>query len=263
MSTKDDLLVISFSGGQTSGLMTKILMDNAAYKKQLVCFMNTGREHEKTLKFVHDFEVIFNIPIVWLEFDFKENGGFKMVNYETASRNGEPFAKMLSSKTYLPNVVKRFCTTELKIRPLKKYIMSLGYKQWTQAVGLRFDEQSRIARINSHKNRFWTICPLNEFKTTKQDVLNFWNSQSFKLEIESYLGNCDCCFLKGIKKIKRIERETPELLDWWIEQEKKSNGATFRKDTSYSLLRHLVKINPTLFDQINDIADIECFCNVD
>lgn len=262
MKKINDLLVISFSGGRSSGLMTKILLDNDHYENQIVCFCNTGKEHELTLKYVHDFEIHFNQKIVWVEFDNTEQG-FKIVNYETASRNGEPYEKMLSKKTYLPNVVKRFCTTELKIRPLKKYIMSLGYKSWIQAIGLRFDEPNRIARINKKKDRYFTICPLNDFRITKSDVLKFWSEQLFDLQIPEYLGNCDCCFLKGIKKLKRIERESPSLLDWWIKIENKSNGATFRKDTSFQLLRYLVKKNPTLFDDIQDVKDIDCLCNID
>jgi hypothetical protein len=182
------------------------------------------------------------------------------VDYNTASRNGEPFAELIKKRSYLPNVVTRFCTTELKIIPIKKYIMSLGYEEWTNAIGIRVDEQQRILKMNKRKERYLTIAPLNDFKITKENVLEFWKNQSFDLELSEHLGNCDCCFLKGINKIKRIEKENPNLLNWWIEQEQRMN-ATFRKSRPLRLLRHLLKTQPTLFDSFEE--DIQCFCNTD
>ena len=55
----------------------------------IVCFANTGKEEEATLKFVNDCSVNWNVPIHWLEYrSLKE---FAKVDYATASRNGEPF----------------------------------------------------------------------------------------------------------------------------------------------------------------------------
>ena len=76
----------------------------------VVCFCNTGKEHESTLDFVRDIEKEWNMPIVWLEFT-RNPQKFKVVNYETASRNGEPFAELIEQRSFLPNSVMRFCTT--------------------------------------------------------------------------------------------------------------------------------------------------------
>ena len=251
-------IVASFSGGRSSALMTKILCDND--KNTIVVFANTGKEHEKTLKFVHDFEVNFGIKIVWLESENSKQG-FRIVDYNTASRIGEPFESLIKKRKYLPNVMTRFCTTELKIRPISKYMQSLGFKNWTNAIGFRYDEPNRIAKINKRKERYNTTVPLNDFCLTKQDVLEFWSKQVFDLDIPEYLGNCDCCFLKGINKIKKIEKETPKMLDWWISQESKI-GATFRKDRPLKMLRYLVATQPMLWDNLEQ-QDIDCMCNVD
>jgi hypothetical protein len=56
----------------------------------VTCFANTGKEDEATLKFVHDCETNWNVPIVWLEYQDAEESKnrFKIVTFETASRGG-------------------------------------------------------------------------------------------------------------------------------------------------------------------------------
>ena len=121
----------------------------------VVCFANTGKEDEATLKFVHDCEVNWNVPIVWLEYQDAEESKnrWKRVTYETASRNGEPFEAVIRKKAYLPNPVTRFCTIEMKIRTIVNYLFSIGmcenrtqgeYMSW---VGIRADEPRRSAKI--------------------------------------------------------------------------------------------------------------------
>jgi 3'-phosphoadenosine 5'-phosphosulfate sulfotransferase (PAPS reductase)/FAD synthetase len=55
--------IINFSGGKSSALMT-ILEYNP--ETDYVVFCDTGREHEKTYKFINDFEAFENIPIIRL-----------------------------------------------------------------------------------------------------------------------------------------------------------------------------------------------------
>ncbi len=76
-----------------------------------VIFANTGMEHPATLDFVRDCEQHWGIPIIWLEYTGKKS--YKVVNYDTASRNGEPFDQLTTDKSYLPNMMARFCTRSL------------------------------------------------------------------------------------------------------------------------------------------------------
>ena len=57
--------VINFSGGKTSALMT--IMN---YREgDLVIFADTGREHDKTYKFINDFEAYENIPVIRISYE--------------------------------------------------------------------------------------------------------------------------------------------------------------------------------------------------
>lgn len=260
--------LISFSGGRTSAYMLhKILR---AYDGQLpddvhVTFANTGKEREETLRFVHDCATHWNVRVRWLERG--PDGAFVEVGYNSASRNGEPFAALIAKKQYLPNAVTRFCTVELKIRVMRDFARSVGFERWNNVIGLRYDEGLRVmkalARNDDGRERFKAVMPLSKAKVTKRDVMTFWQSQPFDLGLQSYEGNCDLCFLKSKAKLANIMRENPGMADWWIDQEKnvgasKPSGARFVTEYSYAGLLDHTERSPLLFDDLSDEHDTEC-----
>ena len=96
-------LVITFSGGRTSGYMLWWLhnewQDRDNWEK-IVIFTNTGKEAEGTLFFVDECAAEWGIDIIWLEGYPRDIGkGYsvqhKIVTYETASRKGEPFEALI------------------------------------------------------------------------------------------------------------------------------------------------------------------------
>ncbi len=101
--------LLSFSGGRTSGKM--LFKTVEAYGGKLpedlfVGFANTGREDEKTLRFVHECGTRLGVKIHWLEFmtDLKSagpSGRFDEVGYNSASRNGEPLDRLIARKKAL------------------------------------------------------------------------------------------------------------------------------------------------------------------
>ena len=84
--------------------MLKKILD--AYKGKLpkdivVCFANTGKELEETLEFIHECEKRWKVKIHWLELDIATTSPIwrsKEVSFKTASRNGEPFEKLISKR---------------------------------------------------------------------------------------------------------------------------------------------------------------------
>jgi len=253
--------VISFSGGRTSAFMTIELLKEEKYKDAVVIFANTGKENEATLKFVKQVNEYIGGRIIWLEYNPDPAIWFNIVTHDSASRNGEPFEALINKRGYLPNRVARFCTQDLKIRVMKKYCQKvLGWENWTNMVGIRYDEPHRWSKSKSvERNEVFDVeHPLVRLKITKPMVLEFWEKMPFDLEIEDYEGNCDICFLKGKYKKQMIARKTPHRFDWWIAQEKNING-TFVAEYSYEKLYNAVLNSPELF--IDD--SIDCFCNID
>jgi 3'-phosphoadenosine 5'-phosphosulfate sulfotransferase (PAPS reductase)/FAD synthetase len=246
--------IINFSGGRTSAYMAKRLIDEGG--EYLITFQNTGKEMPQTLDFIHECDQRWNLGIVWLEYRFGNN--FEIVNYETASRDGRPFDEVIAHKKYfLPNQRMRYCTTFMKIDTLKRYLKSIGVDQYTSFNGIRYDEPRRWAKIEN--TELDIELPLVKWKVTKQDVLEWWDKQEFNLRVNEPYGNCDCCFLKGKGKLGIIAKEKPELLEWWIKHENKSNS-TFKKEISYYQIKDKAESQLGLWD--ND-PSFECFCNID
>lgn len=143
--------VLSFSGGRTSAYMLRQVLDhNEDLSDLLVLFANTGKEHPATLEFVRECTERWAVPITWLEYRDDEQG-FAVVDFDTCSRNGEPFEAVIRKRKYLPNPVTRFCTVELKIRTMHRYLKHIGWTnedgEWDQMVGIRADEQRRVSKI--------------------------------------------------------------------------------------------------------------------
>jgi 3'-phosphoadenosine 5'-phosphosulfate sulfotransferase (PAPS reductase)/FAD synthetase len=249
--------VISFSGGRTSGYMLwRVLQSNNGLPEDaIVCFANTGKEDEATLKFVKDCQDNWNVPIVWLEYRI-ENPKYAVVDFETASRNGEPFEALITKKKYLPNTVARFCTAELKVLTIDRHMKSLGIDEYDTMVGIRADEPRRVAKMKTNKDV--KLTPLADCGVSEKEVWDFWNAQDFDLTLPKISGasNCDLCFLKGGNILMGLIAQKPERAVWWADMEDKI-GSTFRSDRpTYKQMMQYTK------DQIPMFSDetIGCFC---
>ena len=188
----DTPYVVNVSGGRTSAYMLHMLLeeyDRVLPENALVAFMNTGKERTETLDFIHTLEQEWEVPIVWLEYRYNQtaSGGlrdpkntFAVVEYETASRNGEPFEALISNRNYLPNSVQRTCTHELKVNTLNRYMRAVhgvNRKQFVNLIGIRKDERKRVLRIFERDCNI--VLPLFLAGITLADVTEFWSNTSF------------------------------------------------------------------------------------
>jgi len=252
--------LISFSGGRSSAMMLKIMLDNDMIDANtVVAFANTGKEREETLEFVRDCEINFGVKIWWVEY-IPQKPLYGIVDFQTASRNGEPFEALTQKAKYLPNAVQRICTGDLKINPMNRLMKKyFGYTRYEKFMGIRADEMRRYLKLKDDAKM-----PLFDMQVTKQRVREFWDAQSFDLKIKDGWGNCDLCFQKGrayTGKLVKLIREEPERADWWIAMERKT-GARFINSISYEQLKHIALNQTTLnFDDIEALDDtLDCYC---
>ena len=274
---------ISFSGGRTSAYMLWRVLDahnGIPPPHAMVIFANTGKEDEATLRFVQACSDNWNIEIHWLE--WRNNDlGYERVTFETASRNGEPFRDMCIKRKALPNGFMRFCTGELKIDVVHKYLKDSGHgtsdEPCCQMIGIRSDEQRRVVKMRGksgadHK-KDWIgdfLVPLADAGVVSAHIGSFWESQTFNLQTpmyngKSYHSNCDLCFHKPVAQIVSLIQEKPERAVWWVEME------NYAKENFAKSVIHFSRDHPTYSDMAKysseqrDMFDpneeaIACFC---
>ena len=208
-------LLISFSGGETSAYMAQWCLSNLSDQyNMVVVFANTGEENEETLEFVKKCDEILGFNTVWVEcvvHEGRTGTTHKVVDYETASRNGEPFEDVIK-KYGIPNQAYPHCTRELKTAPITSYVKNeLGWDNYYTAIGIRIDE---VDRVDAKREEKKFIYPLAEYnRCTKQHINKYWSDMPFRLELKGYQGNCKACWKKSFRKLYTIANETPEVFD--------------------------------------------------
>lgn len=250
--------VISFSGGRTSAYMLRRILDEGLQPDVHVLFADTGMERQETYDFVSECERRWEVPIHRV----------KRAGREGEPEKASPFEQILSKRPYLPGGGLRFCTTELKIRPMKYWMRAKGYEHWDMVVGIRADEPQRIANMRVKPRERWEhVMPLADAGITEADVLAFWKRQPFDLQLLRYEGNCNLCHIKGEDKLVAILRAHPKWAAWWSRQEERTKKQ-FRRGKSYAqLLARALEENaaglpmPTeaqLSGAIDDLGDCVC-----
>lgn len=211
-------LLISFSGGETSALMTWHILNGPLrdqYDDIRIVFANTGEEREETLLFVEQCQNHFGWDVDWIEavvhHGVRKSCTYRFVDYATATRqnavNG-PFEQSIQ-KYGIPNTKARDCTKNLKQRPIESYCRDhLGWgppgHYWT-AIGIRADE---IDRVSDQAEKRKLVYPLvDNPKTTKPMVNEWWRQQPFRLMLKGYEGNCAWCWKKSMRKHITLIRE--------------------------------------------------------
>lgn len=222
----DKPIVVSFSGGETSGdMLLRIWKKYKGKRKIIVLFANTGEEHEATLEYVDNFELFYSIPVIWVEaiVDPIYGKGIKhrLTNFEKAKRRGDldtPF-ELLIQKLGIPNKDNHLCTRDLKTRPMEHYIKSLGLKieDCHMCIGIRSDEWNRL----TSQTLFYEPA-ING--VTKKDVNGRWAKRPFRLKLKGYEGNCRACHKKTLRKLLTIAVKSPNDFDFNERMEKLYGG---------------------------------------
>lgn len=216
--------------------MTRRILDHGLDDDQHIVFADTGLEREETYHFVDECEQAWDTRIHRIRYE----GHPKKERPADLSTAASAFDVLLAEKGYLPGGGLRFCTTEMKIRPMKRFMLERGEKHWDMIVGIRADEPRRYSRLDAdHKNRWEHVMPLYHAGVTLEDVEAFWSEQSFTLELRPYEGNCTMCHLKRQDNLMRIMVENPGLEDWWIGWEDRTNKRFRDKGRSYRQLRRI------------------------
>ena len=262
----DTKLFVSFSGGKTSALMSKIIKESGI--PAVFVFANTGQEHEETYKFVDKVDKELGLDLVWVEpvvHKGRRGTTHKVVTFETATRDHSLFAQVIS-KYGIPNTSYPHCTRELKLRPMLSYIKSLGWTDFYTAIGIRADEIDRIDKEYKDK-KYWY--PMADLGIDKEAVNKFWEESDYTLDLPELKGNCTWCWKKSFKKHVALIQECPKIykVPAYFETEhsipKRKQFETgkkrtfFRGNKSVKDLFELAKLDIGVLESMDDINESE------
>jgi hypothetical protein len=189
-------------------------------------YCDTGAEHPKTYKFINDVVEHFGINLTCIRgravLERGKGFEFDVVQLKDCKQDLVPFLEVLK-KHGTPTIAAPLCSDRMKAIPANKYCnQKYGKRQYTKWLGMRVDEPSRIKTTTNQIDLFMEK---HKMKTPpvyikyladisdceKQDVLDFWHTMPFNLELEEHLGNCVFCIKKGINKVALAARDEPEM----------------------------------------------------
>ena len=255
-------LAISFSGGETSALMTWYILNGPIrdeYDEIEIVFANTGEEREETLIFVKQCQAHFGWDVKWIEavvhHGERKSNTHRLVDYGTATRMNAidgPFEQSIR-KYGIPNTEARDCTRNLKQRPIESFLKSLGWgTDYDLAIGIRADEMDRVSPLAARRRLIYPL--ISNPKTTKPMVNEWWRRQPFRLQLKGYEGNCAWCWKKSMRKHITLMRENENLYRFPHRMEILYDhiGPEFRKaergDTDKPLPK---KLSPQIFPRVS------------
>ena len=191
---------------------------------------------------------------------------------EVINRNG---------KTYLPNVTQRFCTTEMKLKPIFEWWQKEIGKPIATRIGYRVNEQKRaktmLSKLNKNglstfkaivgkrktQNKWADIewqkpeFPLIKNQIWKDDIESYWKDKPVRF---AYMNNCIGCFHRNPALLKLMSDKHPNKFDWFIEQEKDTgyNVRTFKNGVTYEQIKNSFNQLPLFEDDFNDCDSGYC-----
>jgi len=236
--------ITSVSGGKTSAYMalnfptdynifSLVRIEDARCKpkdKNLIRYVEdkikmpfiATAESDKTLYVLKQLEQDLGKEIIWVTGD-----------------TFEQIIKRKDGKTMLPNRRMRFCTTEMKMKPIFWYcylhILENTQDEVLMNIGYRFDEPRRTTddffdyaiSCNNYgnnlqnwvKNFEWRTCrtPLRDKKIVKKTINDFFiNKLKYIFPVSS---NCVGCMNKTENELKNQFIEEPVKMNWFNEVE--------------------------------------------
>lgn len=185
--------------------------------------------------------------------------------------------KMSNGNFYLPNIMTRFCTTDMKVKPIAQWCYENTDLPVEMRIGFRANEISRAERMieravdgiedfkfkvgeKNGRNKWKTLpyrsvkFPLIEDRIFKDTIVNYWEDKPVRF---AERNNCVGCFHRNEILLNHISNKHPNKFNWFVEQEQK-NGCTFKNGITYEKIKNH-KLQLDLFDSdFNDCDSGYC-----
>tara|TARA_R100000426_G_scaffold83934_1_gene62825 strand:- start:42 stop:887 length:846 start_codon:yes stop_codon:yes gene_type:complete len=231
------------SGGKTSAFIA------SNYKSNYNVFSLVRIEHNKSKfkdeKIRKEVEDRIQAPflataeddiIIYTILDLEQYIG-KKIEWVT----GKTFDKVLDSAGTLPDPLRRYCTTQMKLEPIFEWWRNKICKPAEFRLGFRANEQARAKRTldKTNKNGFlemkaivgkrktqnkwgmieWQkpVFPLIQDNIYKDQIETYWKNKTVRF---AWMNNCVGCFHKNPLLIKKMYTKHKEKIEWFASKER-------------------------------------------
>lgn len=240
--------IISFSGGKDSTALLLWAKENL--DDYDVVWMDTGWEHDITYAYVDYID--------------RELIGGKLIRLKSDTYDG--FADLSIKSKRVASTKARFCTKELKLKPVSKFYDTLRDDYEIHAyVGIRADEsysRSKMKEVSFDLDHLgvWIHRPL--LKWSADDVFAIMKKHDIEPNPLYKMGmkrvGCMPCIMSNHKDIRKIAKRFPDVIDKIRDLENKIGKPFFSVGyipDKYCSVSHLVdkevkkKINDPMFGE--------------
>lgn len=208
--------IVSFSGGKDSTALWIYLKLELGLENLHPVFADTGWEHNETYKYI----------------DYVES---KLGRIE---RIIPPlsFVELAKKKGRFPSVKARFCTTELKLKPMRGYIIR-AVAEWPDkepivCCGVRADESPKRAMLPEWEERddFYNLPQWRPLiKWTSEEVFAMHKKHGIDPNPLYKQGaarvGCMPCIMTNLKELNQIGGRWPDVIDKCADAEKQMHDA--------------------------------------
>ena len=180
---------------------------------------------------------------------------------------------------YLPNIMSRFCTVDMKIKPIAQWCYENTELPVKMRIGFRANELSRANRMierqvngiedfkfkvgeKNGRNKWKDLpyrhveFPLIKDAIFKDTIENYWKDKPVRF---AYQNNCVGCFHRSELMLKHMSNKAEKQFNWFIEMEQK-NECTFKSGITYERIKSY-KTQLELFDE--DFTDCDSgYCGI-
>lgn len=190
-------------------------------------------EDDLTLYAMMDLEQKLGSVITWVS-----GLSFERVNKKITGGNG------------LPNMKWRYCTTELKMRPIFDWWFANIKKKVIMNIGIRYDEMERAEKIRDSfkgivgkrgtRNKWEEIewreskFPLIEDKIIHPKVKKWSLESGIAFPLDS---NCVGCFHKPLQQLRKNWDDNTLKMQWFADQE--NTKKRWKKEMNYEKIKKL------------------------
>ena len=169
---------------------------------------------------------------------------------------GESFDYVTEKKGgWLPNKLHRYCTVEMKLRPMHRWwrkninepvIMQIGFRAGEERRALKMYERLNddgllefkdvVGKHSNGNNKWATIAwqspsfPMIDHRVYRDEVVEYWKNKPVRFAPRN---NCVGCFHRNPLLLRTMFDQYPKKMEWFASKERIEGNGNWRSDMSY------------------------------